>query len=255
MARRLTVSESKHIPNNQDYYDARFGGLSQDLNEDEKRRCNVICSAIEHLRFSSETQILDFGCGRGWLAKALQQFGKVTGFDLSAKAIENASASFPDLVFKQVDAETPVATALHASFDLLVSSEVIEHTLDQALYLRNCANLLKPGASLILTTPNGRWKNDFYRDGREQWQQPLENWRTAGELKTLLEAEGFSEISITSFNSEWHFDFRPKTTGTRHLTHPLSRKFFKLTKQYNNLLLQLNAANYGLNLLILAKKK
>jgi cyclopropane fatty-acyl-phospholipid synthase-like methyltransferase len=249
------VTNVSHIPSNKDYYDARFGALSQDLNEEEKRRLQVIQGAVEKLKSDKPLHIADFGCGRGWLSKALHAYGSVTGFDLSEKAIANARSSFPDIQFEQLNAEEVVPETYQNQFDLLVSSEVLEHTLDQKGYLQNCASLLKPGGHLILSTPNGRWKKDFYADGREQWQQPIENWRTAEELKVLMEELNWSGLKITSFNSERHFDFRPRTAGTRHLSHPLSRKFFKLTRQYENLLTQLNAAGYGLNLLIIAQKK
>ena len=245
----------EHIPFNQQYYDARFGSLSQQLNEEEKRRWQVLSAAIESQKLPSELQIGDFGCGRGWLSHFLGKYGQITGFDLSEKAIENARVSFPAVRFEQLNAEDELPSEFLSRFDLLVSSEVIEHTDNQLKYLENACALLRAGGLLILSTPNGKWKNDFYREGRETWMQPLENWRNGEELSTMLATQGFSLLSSTSFNSEWHFDFRPQSCGTSHLSHPLSRKILKLTGQYLPLIAQLNKNNYGLNLLIVAEKK
>lgn len=249
------MTTPKHIPSNQNYYDARFGTLSQQLNEEENRRMNVITTSVQDLNLPAEGRLADFGCGRGWLSNALSVFGKVTGFDLSQKAIENASASFPACQFQQLNAEDAIPEIFRSQFDIVVSSEVIEHIQDQARYLQNCAALLKTGGLLVLTTPNAKWKKEFYSNGREAWKQPLENWRSKEELVTLLAEQGFTVHKKTSFNSEWHFDFRPASCGTSHLSHPLSRKFLKLTKQYSNLISQLNTNNYGLNLIITAQKK
>ena len=245
----------EHIPFNQQYYDARFGSLSQQLNEEEKRRWQVLSAAIESQKLPSELQIGDFGCGRGWLSHFLGKYGQITGFDLSEKAIENARVSFPTVRFEQLNAEDELPSEFLSRFDLLVSSEVIEHTANQLKYLENACALLRAGGLLILSTPNGKWKNDFYREGRETWTQPLENWRNGEELSTMLTTQGFSLLSSKSFNSEWHFDFRPQSCGTSHLSHPLSRKILKLTGQYLPLIAQLNKNNYGLNLLIIAEKK
>jgi 2-polyprenyl-3-methyl-5-hydroxy-6-metoxy-1,4-benzoquinol methylase len=39
-------------------------------------------------------RILDFGCGRGWMAPFLAQFGDVTAVDFSSKGIEFASLHY-----------------------------------------------------------------------------------------------------------------------------------------------------------------
>jgi len=41
-----------------------------------------------------------------------------------------------------------------AAFDYVLSREGIEHLEDQMGFLRNCARVLRPGGTLVLTTPN-----------------------------------------------------------------------------------------------------
>jgi len=44
-----------------------------------------------------------------------------------------------------------------AVFDAVLSSEVIEHTPDPAASVRELYRLVKPGGSLVLSTPNRLW--------------------------------------------------------------------------------------------------
>lgn len=243
---------AEHIAENKRYYDNRFGNLSQTLNEEEQRRWQFISQALSTLNFSAGTSIADFGCGRGWLSDKLSAFGKVTGFDLSQKAVENAKSNFKNCDFVCLNAEAEIPAEYQQQFDCVVSSEVIEHTMAQAEYLQNCKSLLKQGGYLLLTTPNGLWKEAFYQNGREAWKQPVENWLRPDALQNLLQQSGFSLVNAKSFNAEWIFDFRPAAFAFE--SHPFRRKLLKLTGVYSKVITALNANNKGLNTLVLAKK-
>ena len=243
---------AEHIAENKSYYDKRFGTLSQTLNEEEQRRWQFISHALSALNLSAGKRIADFGCGRGWLSDKLSAFGNVTGFDLSQKAVENAQAHFKNCDFVCLNAESEIPAAYQQQFEIVVSSEVIEHTIAQLEYLQNCASLLKQGGYLLLTTPNGLWKEAFYQNGREAWKQPVENWLRPDALQTLLQQTGFSIVAAKSFNAEWIFDFRPAAFAFE--SHPFRRKLLKLNGVYSKVITALNANNKGLNTLVLAKK-
>lgn len=243
-----------HITANRQYYDERFGPQSQQLNEEEKRRLGMILSQVKTLYAGKSVRIADFGCGRGWLSSQLAANGQVTGFDLSEAAVVNARNNFPQCQFAVLNAEEDIPAMYQGQFDLVVSSEVIEHTNQQQQYIRNASSLLKPGGTLLLTTPNGQWKEQFYTAGREKWQQPLENWLRGQELKMLLPACGLSLSHQTTFNSEWIFDFRPALPAVNILKQPLTRKILKLLSLYPQTIAYLNSRGYGLNILLTAKK-
>ena len=166
------------------FYDAVWRNVgATDLNDHERASMRAITSALDGLSLPAGARVLEVGCGRGWLSGlVLRRYGAVTACDLSVEPIAKARAAFPDVEFETRDvmADPPVG-----QFDLVVSSEVIEHIEDQAAFADSLVDVTRPGGSILLTTPNG-----FLR---ERWEraasfvpQPIENWRTPAELRALV---------------------------------------------------------------------
>jgi 2-polyprenyl-3-methyl-5-hydroxy-6-metoxy-1,4-benzoquinol methylase len=107
--------------------------------------------------------IMDAGCGNGsFLALFRGRGWRLHGSDLSPTGIEIARQTFPDIDFFLADGQTLYADFLKTvgHVDVVISTEVIEHVYDPRGFLRNCFELLKPGGTIILTTPyHGYLKN------------------------------------------------------------------------------------------------
>jgi 2-polyprenyl-6-hydroxyphenyl methylase/3-demethylubiquinone-9 3-methyltransferase len=101
---------------------------------------------------------LDVGCGLGYFSERLQQAGaRVTACDLGPRLLE--------LTRQRVGCECVEADALDLvtqfgrdRFDVVVSSECIEHTPDPRQALQQMATVLKPGGLLAVSTPNRVWQ-------------------------------------------------------------------------------------------------
>lgn len=174
------------LSSQREYYDAYWTNHQQSLNAHEVRRLAEILNAIALIMESkggkwAEIRICDLGCGRGWLSAELSKFGSVTGVDLSPEATLRAQEQWPHLQFQAVDI---LAWRPQDAFDLVVSSEVIEHVPDHARFAATVRYLLREGGHLILTTPNGRVKAAW--DAGNQGEQIIENWLTPNQLKKLL---------------------------------------------------------------------
>ena len=95
-------------------------------------------------------RVLDLGCGDGYGSAELaaHQAG-VVGMDRVAPAAEprRSAARF-------VRGELRGLPFAPASFELVVSFQVIEHLLDPSDYLREITRVLRPSGTLLLTTPN-----------------------------------------------------------------------------------------------------
>ncbi len=93
--------------------------------------------------------VLDVGAGTGWLSAQLAEAGaKVTVLDLEARP---ADARICAVVHHLDDPRLPFADA---EFDVVVSTDVLEHLRAPFLVLRDLVRVLKKGGHLYLTIPN-----------------------------------------------------------------------------------------------------
>lgn len=102
--------------------------------------------------------LLDFGAGTGNLTKqikSLNQFNSITAIDLLSCPVNL------DSEIKWVVADLNEATNFpEASFDVIVSAEVIEHLENPRAVAREWYRLLRPGGKLLFSTPNNEsWRS------------------------------------------------------------------------------------------------
>jgi predicted TPR repeat methyltransferase len=85
-----------------------------------ERSLREAMSIIQSIEFDS---VLDFGCAKGFLVKALNLLGKnAEGIDISDYAIENC-----DPAVKSFVSTKPISDIKDGTYDLLVTKDVLEH--------------------------------------------------------------------------------------------------------------------------------
>lgn len=152
--------------------------------------------------------ILDVGCGGGLLCEPLTRLGaKVTGIDAAERNIAiarlHAEQSGLDIDYRATTSEALVATG--QTFDLVLNMEVVEHVDNVPLYMKSCADLVKPGGLTLTATLNRtarayalaivgaervlRW----LPRGTHDWNKFL----TPDEIKALLTRNGLKVIGET----------------------------------------------------------
>jgi SAM-dependent methyltransferase len=108
-------------------------------------------------------KILDIGCGDGWLIYKLKAvFDKFfqlyfTGIDISGLDIDFANKRKEYFGHKDCDFQLmDVGNLLFGSeeFDIVISSEVVEHMEDPKRFFKSVFGILKKDGLVILTTPN-----------------------------------------------------------------------------------------------------
>jgi SAM-dependent methyltransferase len=123
--------------------------------------------------------VLDVGCGLGHFSERLVQRGAhVIACDLGPGLVERTR--------RRAGCEAVVADALDLArqfgpdrFDVVVSSECIEHTPDPARAIHEMLRVLRPGGLLSLSTPNRVWA-------------PVVRLATAARLRPFDGLENFS---------------------------------------------------------------
>lgn len=111
---------------------------------------------------SASARVLDLGCGNGALAEQLLLWGfTVIGIDPSASGIAEAKKRCPTAAFHQAIADPTEISRLELKpFDLVVSTEVVEHCYAPRLWASAAFTALRPGGLLIASTPyHGYLKN------------------------------------------------------------------------------------------------
>ncbi len=105
-------------------------------------------------------RILDVGCGDGFatsVAARRNDFHHFVGLDWSAPSLAQAAARGVTVVRAGLDAPLPVRSG---SVDVVIMSEVIEHLVDTDSAVEEAHRVLRPGGSLLLSTPNlAAWYN------------------------------------------------------------------------------------------------
>jgi 2-polyprenyl-6-hydroxyphenyl methylase / 3-demethylubiquinone-9 3-methyltransferase len=107
-------------------------------------------------------RLLDIGCGAGILSEPLARLGaQVVGADPAAPNIEAARLHAADAGLS-VDYRVTTAEALADAderFDVVLAMEVVEHVADVPLFVRRCAEMVKPGGLLVAATINRTLKS------------------------------------------------------------------------------------------------
>jgi SAM-dependent methyltransferase len=139
--------------------------------------------AIETATREDSGRILDLGCGTGYGSSLLTQHRPhVFAIDRVPPAAD--ARQHPT---RFVRADLNGIPLRPASFDLVVSFQVIEHLEDPSVYLATIAEILAPGGTALITTPN------LLTSDREN---PFHVHEYApGELKTCLERY-FAEVEM-----------------------------------------------------------
>lgn len=122
--------------------------------------------------------VLEIGCGWGRGLELLTQAADhYTGIDKNEQLIKALQAQYPAATFISAHIP-PLAQLPDATFDYVVTFQVIEHIENDRLFVAEAQRVLKPGGKLLLTTVN----KDFSLT-RNPWH--VREYR-ADELKALL---------------------------------------------------------------------
>lgn len=103
-------------------------------------------------------RLLDAGCGGGLVSEPMARLGaRVTGLDAGEANIKAASvhaaASGVEIDYRVGAVEGLLASG-EAPFDIVLALEVVEHVVEPARFLADCAALLRPGGLLVMATLN-----------------------------------------------------------------------------------------------------
>ena len=182
-----------------DYFSALYGAISdqgepQQTSIDRLRDRLIARAYHKHSSVAlSQSDVLDVGCGYGWLLDAFEGARSLTGVDIEHHAIEEASKRKPERFFKQGNVQAPIPFA--HKFDLILAINLIEHLTDPAAGIRSISTAIKPGGIVIVHLPT--ITNWFTRWGYSKLydSDPTHIYRPTGEtVRNLFEQQNFETL-------------------------------------------------------------
>ncbi len=164
-------------------------GWGEDFDYDESRH---LAAYLYARGLAAGKTVLDAGCGEGFGTAILPAAAEsVLGVDYSSAAIAacNKKWNEPNLSFRQLDLTEP--GAFDQQFDLVLNFQVLEHIEDEPPFLQGLKARVKPGGTLMLTTPN------ILKSFSENPYHVREY--TAEQLRALL-GKVFSEVKLVGMH-------------------------------------------------------
>jgi 2-polyprenyl-3-methyl-5-hydroxy-6-metoxy-1,4-benzoquinol methylase len=138
-------------------------------------------------------RLLDAGCGTGFFSmRALSRGARVISLDIGRGLLKETRRKGIVSVVAGDAARMPIRDAF---FDVVVSSECIEHTQFPRDTVREFIRVLRPGGWLVVTCPNAvwRWSCTLANALHLRPYRGLENWPGWSELKHWI-IEGGIEV-------------------------------------------------------------
>lgn len=150
------------------------------------------------------TRVLDVGCGNGaTCGEFLRRGCKVVGIDLSEQGIELARRTYPSGRFEIIGASRNILADLgEEPFDLIVSTEVVEHLYAPREWAAGCYAALREGGRFICTTPYHGYLKNLLISLRGGWDKHASPLWDGGHIKLwsrntlgeLLREAGFTNL-------------------------------------------------------------
>ena len=173
---------------------------------DLERRLTLVFKELLSEYSLSGAMVLDAGCGYGaFSARAKQAGASVFSLDIADRLVK--------ITTEYADTGGIVGDACKlsfrtATFDFVISSEMIEHTLSPSNAIGELARVLKPGGILVITTPNKIWQGPVRLASSLRLRpfQGLENFLSWKEIREIAVDNPLRVISHVGFHL-WPFQF------------------------------------------------
>jgi ubiquinone/menaquinone biosynthesis C-methylase UbiE len=138
------------------FYDTIAGRFDELVNPyDLQRRLEIVFGELLGDHNLAGLSVLDVGCGSGWFSREADRRGaRVTSLDIAIALLHETRKK---VLAGRVNGDACALPFADASFDLVISSECIEHTVDPRLALAEIHRVTRPGGRLLITVPNQAW--------------------------------------------------------------------------------------------------
>ena len=205
------VSEKKT-----NYYETLGDKFDEYISDyDVERRQQLIFSRLIDADEVHGRRVLEIGSGTGRISRTIAgKGGELTILDVGPTLVSE--------VVRGLVCEGVVGDALRlpfgdGSFDLIISSECIEHTPDPIQAIREMCRVCAPNGTVCMTSPNRLWYPVLVISQKMGLRRfaGIENWIYPRRAAAVMRSEGMSDITVSGCHL-WPFQIE--------FTRPLLRR-------------------------------
>ena len=138
------------------FYDSIASDFDAIMNHyDLQRRLEVVFDQLLRGTDLNGSKLLDAGCGTGFFSRrSIAAGADVVSVDIGVKLLEEARKKG---IRKPVASDVTKLSFADNTFDVVISSECIEHTPSPEAAVSELIRVLRPGGTIVLTCPNRFW--------------------------------------------------------------------------------------------------
>jgi SAM-dependent methyltransferase len=158
------------------------------------RSRNRLVSQLLQRHFPQAKSLLEIGCGTGYVLSGIREalpHIHLAGSELYVAGLRYAAERLPNTALYQMDCRW---IPFDAEFDVVCALDVLEHVEEDETALAEMYKAVRPGGGVIVSVPQHPWlwsAGDTYAHHKRRYRR--------GDLKSKLNAAGFSIIQMTSF--------------------------------------------------------
>lgn len=172
--------------------------------------------------------VCDLGCGNGHISGRLATLGyEVTGIDASKSGVQLAQRTYPQANFIEALIDRDLKEKIEQpEFDLVLSSDVIEHLYRPSDLLETAQSLLKPAGHVLIGTPYHGYLKNLAIAATGRMDAHFSALHDGGHIKffsvktlsSLMRSHGFEDLSFT-FYGRAPFLWKNMICHARKATH------------------------------------
>lgn len=202
---------------------------------DVERRLHLVFSVLLKDIEIKDKQVLEVGSGTGRFSQRIVQLGgRLTIVDIGKNLVESVSSK---LGCRGVVADACQLPIDDNCFDIVISSECIEHTLDPVKAIRQMCRVCRPGGTVCLTTPNKLWYPVLWLSQvlKIRKYAGMENWIFPGTAIREMIQGGMDRFTVRGCHL-WPFQLR--------FTQPLLRRLDSCSRRLYPLMINFGIAGH-----------
>lgn len=198
-----------------DFYERQYSFYERPgaANYDRPRYAAMARWITDAIGGQEPVSVLDAGCGRGWMMAAMRKHlpgARFDGIEPSEQESENARrAGFP-----VITAKVDERLSLLGSYDLVYSTNVLEHTANPREFLQVLAGSLSDGGVLVIVCPDAAVPNAEFMFSDQNYSFTPEHLAALGRQAGLVPRRWQAAPAVDSIRDKQLMVFsRPSASG------------------------------------------